>query len=109
MNHKNDTSFFGGSKVMKPLNEWRSCGSYEKLHSRIILDRYPIPHIEDFAQSLHGKTIFSTVDLVRAYNQIPVAEEDIPKTAITTPLIYAFQQNSSKRSPRQYISLQLRT
>jgi hypothetical protein len=42
-------------------------------------------HIEDFAQNLHGATVFSTVDLVRAFNQIPVARKDIPKTAITTP------------------------
>ena len=69
----------------KTTNEWRPCGSYEKLNSRTIPDKYPIPYIEDFAQHLHGKTIFSTVDLVRAYKQIPVAEEDIPKTAITTP------------------------
>ena len=29
--------------------------------------------------------VFSTVHLVIAFNQIPVAKEDIPKTAITAP------------------------
>ena len=45
-------------------------------------DRYPIPHIQDFAMSLHGARLFSKIDLVRAYHQLPVKPSD---TAVTTP------------------------
>jgi transposase InsO family protein len=48
-------------------------------------DRYPIPHLQDFSNRLQGKSVFSTIDLVRAYHQIRVAEDDIPKTAVCTP------------------------
>ena len=71
--------------VPKRGEEWRHCGDYRALNSRTCPDQYPVPHIQDFAQALHGATLFSTVDLVRALNQILVAREDIPKTAITTP------------------------
>jgi hypothetical protein len=72
--------------VPKQGENWRPCVDYRALNARTCTDQYPVPHIQDFAQALHGSTVFSTVDLVRAFNLIPVAQEDIPKTAITTPL-----------------------
>jgi hypothetical protein len=41
--------------------------------------------MQDLSNGLHGCTVFSKINLVKGYHQIPVATEDIPKTAIITP------------------------
>ncbi|CAE1292464.1 Retrovirus-related Pol polyprotein from transposon opus [Acanthosepion pharaonis] len=64
---------------------WRPCGDYRRLNSQTVPDKYPVPNLTDFAVTLQGASVFTKLDLRKAFHQLPVADEDIPKTAITTP------------------------
>lgn len=79
--------------VRKNEGEWSPCDDFRKLNSVTTVDKYSLPHIQDFTYHLTGCTVFSKVDLVKEYYQIPVAEEDRHKTAVTTPFgLYKFNR-----------------
>ncbi|GBL73104.1 Transposon Ty3-I Gag-Pol polyprotein [Araneus ventricosus] len=71
--------------------EWRICGDYRRLNAVTEPDRYRLPRIQDFASELCGKTVFSKLDLKRAYYKIPVEPADVQETPQITPCgLYEF-------------------
>ena len=69
--------------VPKNSGGWRPCGDYRRLNDATTPDGYPIPHIQDCSAILAGTHIFSKIDLVRGYHQVPVHSSDICKTAVS--------------------------
>ena len=47
-------------------------------------DAFPLPRIQDCLDTISGSTLFTCVDLLAGYHQVPVKEADIPKTAFVT-------------------------
>lgn len=71
--------------VKKADGTWRPCGDYRRLNLATEPDHYPLPNMADVTCNLHGAKVFSKLDLLKGYFQVPVAPEDIPKTAVITP------------------------
>ena len=69
----------------------RPCGDCRALNKVTIPDRYSIPHIQDFSATLHGATISSKLDLIKAYFQIPLQPDDISKIAIYNYTLWLVQ------------------
>lgn len=73
------------NRPTKKKKKIRLIGDYRKLNSQTIPDRYPIPVIYDAISFLKNKCIFSKIDLIRAFHNIPVYEAHIEKTAVISP------------------------
>ncbi len=71
--------------VQKKDGSWQPCGDYRQLNLQTVEDKYPLPNMADLAARLDGCKLFSKLDLRKGYLQVPVAAEDVAKTAIMTP------------------------
>jgi hypothetical protein len=77
--------------VLKKDNGWPLCGDYRPFNAGTIPDRYPVRYIHYYSHQLFGRSVFSIIYEVRAYNRIPVNLGDIHKIRSSLPLSLALR------------------
>ena len=70
--------------VRKKDGNLRLCVDYHLLNAKTHKDAYPLPRIEEALDVLKGAKYFCSLDLAHGFNQIPMKESDIEKTAFRT-------------------------
>nr|GFB79928.1 putative reverse transcriptase domain-containing protein [Tanacetum cinerariifolium] len=72
---------------LKQLHELLDLGFIHpsvSLWGATVLNRYPLPRIDDLFDQLQGANFFFKIDLKSGYHQLRVKEQDIPKTDFRT-------------------------
>jgi Reverse transcriptase (RNA-dependent DNA polymerase) len=62
----------------------RLCVDYRRLNRVTRKNQYPLPLLGEILNCISGACVFTKLDLRDAYHRIPIAEEDIWKTAFRT-------------------------
>ena len=57
---------------------------YRGINQITVRDRYPLPNVDSMFDQLQGAKVFSTLDALWGFWQLPVLEEDIEKTSMVT-------------------------
>ena len=66
----------------KDSGKFRLVGDYRNLNRQNVPDLYPTPSVQSLLHRVYGASIFSKIDLLKAYHQIPLAPAARKKTAI---------------------------
>ena len=72
--------------VKKKDGTWRMCVDYRELNDKtVIRDPYSLPRIDAMLDNLAGAKMFSCLDLIWGYHQVPLTPAASERTAFITP------------------------
>jgi hypothetical protein len=82
------SSPYGAPVLFAPKKDGklRLCLDFRGLNNQTIKDKYPLPRDQDIFDQLHGAKYFTSLDALWGYWQIRIADEDVHKTSVRTPL-----------------------
>jgi hypothetical protein len=66
--------------VPKPDGEFRICVDYREINKVTVVNQGPIPLLQDMISGVKGKPYMASLDLTKAYWQLPMNPEDAEKT-----------------------------
>ena len=70
--------------VPKKDGTWRIVIDYRRLNKDTIPDRMPMPNFDEVLSQLNGAKLFSALDLLSGYHQVPLSEDSKQCTAFST-------------------------
>ncbi|UYV75799.1 hypothetical protein LAZ67_13001398 [Cordylochernes scorpioides] len=71
--------------VRKKTGDHRLVVDYRRLNIQTVMDKFPLPRIDDLLEGLRNAKFFTTLDLAHGYLQIPLTDKAKLKTAFITP------------------------
>ena len=70
--------------VKKKDGSLRMCIDFRRLNAVTALDPYQLPRVDDLTDRMNGCQYFTSIDVLSAFWNMPMEEEDIPKTGFST-------------------------
>lgn len=70
--------------TQKRSEKTRMCVDLREPNKAVIVDAFPLPHMDELLSNLKGATVFCTIDLTSAYYQMPLHENSRDLTAFIT-------------------------
>jgi hypothetical protein len=71
--------------VPKPDGSWRLCVDMRRLNKCTLPDPYPLPTVEEMHAAMGGSQLWSKMDFVSGFWQVPIHPDDCFKCGLTTP------------------------
>lgn len=70
--------------VVETPEKTRVCGDYRATNEVTVPLTFPLPNIAKMLQMMQGAKLLGKMDARKGFHQLPVYEQDIPKTAVAT-------------------------